>query len=199
MIKVLYLDDSRIALKMLTQSLKGFAEMHCVTTVAKALIEIEDHTFDAFIIDYQLSGECGFDLVELLRIKDIYRETPIFLISASLTEEMAYGGMKRGVNFSFRKPIPDFNEFKERVLAQIEKPFIELVVREKININCLRWQDKGMYYEFSPELRKLVSGKSKKITNDKMLEVMKENESSALGEIYDVEIVQHSIKNHNFK
>jgi CheY-like chemotaxis protein len=197
--KILYLDDSRIALKMMSQNLKGFAELHSVTTISKAVKELEDHIFDVFLIDYQLSGECGFEFVELLRLIDIYQETPIILISASLTEEMAYGAMKRGVNFSCRKPIPDFNNFKARILGQIEKPVIEVVVREKINISCLRWQDKGIHYEFSPELRKLVSGKSKKITNDKMLEVMEESQSSALGEIYDVEIVQHSIKNHKFK
>jgi CheY-like chemotaxis protein len=195
MIQLLYIDDSRIALKMMQKYLSDFAEVHCVTTISEALAFLQKNEVSGFIVDYKLSGECGFDLIETLRKTDAHRETPIFLISASLTEEVAYEAMKRGVNSSYKKPIADVDELKTNIQNMIKTPRIDQVYRNKISINCLKWQEGGVYYEFSPELRKLVSGTSLDQVDERMLEAVKENNVKALGEIYGVEIVQHQIMN----
>ena len=64
---VLYIDDSRVALKMMALKLKNFVDLKCTQNISGALKLIKEFHFDAFIIDCQLVSEHGFDLVEILR------------------------------------------------------------------------------------------------------------------------------------
>ena len=69
MYKILYLDDSTIALKMMKKALEGFADTLCVATIAEAMdaVEINRDRFLLFFLGTVFSeslplGSCSFSV-----------------------------------------------------------------------------------------------------------------------------------------
>lgn len=167
--RILHLDDSQMALRMMERILKDCAEVLSAVTVHDAEAILEDKTVDMVITDYLLDDGTGIDFTRRLRANEQYKDIPVLLVSASLSDEMAYKAMRAGVNQCFRKPLHP-SEVRQAVVKQLASPWIEDVHRSKLHLHGVSWESGGLYYEYSPDLDQRVSAASNEQARQEMIQ-----------------------------
>ena len=166
-IRLLYVEDSRVAQKMLERVLGQIADFIPVSDLAEARQAIRSQRFTFFIVDYELPDGDGLQLVRELRAMPQYAETPVILYSPSLNNDLEYEAMRAGVNESLKKPM-DMLELREHVVRLIDLPTIKEVRRELLQLTCFAWQANGKCYEYSPDLTLLIEGNAQDQIHDQM-------------------------------
>jgi two-component system chemotaxis response regulator CheY len=166
--RILHLDDSRMALRMMERILKDSAEVLSAATVHDAETILSNDVVDMVITDYMLDDGNGIDFTRKLRDDERFRDIPILLVSAGLTDEIAFQAMRTGVNQSFRKPLRPA-EIRQAVMKQLESAWIEDVQRSKLHLHGVSWKSNGIYYEYSPDLDHRVSAASKDEAHQEMI------------------------------
>ncbi len=187
---IMYLDDSIIALKIMEKTLSGFADLIAIPTISKALKAISKYNIHCFIIDQVLADGYGIDFAKKIRADEKYRKTPILLISASLTEAVAYNAMMAGINQSISKPIQP-EEIRQILSQQLKNPTIQKVKRTKISACCVKWEAENKHFEYSLDTGRIVQGNSTEETREKMLTTLKTHIKSDFKEIIQTEIVNY--------
>src|SRR4051794_18355196 len=100
---VLVIDDEadiREGLEMLLIS-EGYA-VDLAQNGTEGLHKMENHAYDLVLLDLMMPDKSGMQVLEEVRQRD--RETPIFLITAYGSVEVAVQALKRGANDYFPKP-----------------------------------------------------------------------------------------------
>lgn len=166
--RILHLDDSQMALRMMERMLKDCAEVLSAATVNDAEVILNGSSVDMVITDYMLDDGNGIDFTRRLRTDERYKSIPVLLVSTGLTDEVAYQAMRAGVNQSFRKPLQP-TEIRQAVTKQLESPWIEDVHRSKLYLHGVSWEAGGVYYEYSPDLDHRVSATSKDEAHQEMI------------------------------
>lgn len=191
--KILYLDDSIIALKLMAKTMRGFADLICVSTISDAIDAMLQNDIVCFIIDYMLADGNGINFAKRVRKNENYLNTPIILISASLTIDIAFKAMKAGINQSLSKSIQPV-KIKQIIAQQIKNPTIHKVERTQISACCVRWETDNEFFEYSLDTGRLVQGNSAKDTQEKMYETLKtcvRNKSNDFKVIINAQIVDY--------
>lgn len=101
--KILYVEDDQ-SLGFVTRDnleLNGYEITHSSDGVS-ALEQINNHTFDLFILDVMLPGIDGFQLAEAIRKKD--PEVPIIFLTAKSLKDDRIKGLKLGGDDYMTKP-----------------------------------------------------------------------------------------------
>jgi CheY-like chemotaxis protein len=78
----------------------------------EALARLERQRFDLIVIDYQMPGLNGLELLEIMRQKQL--ETPAIIITGEASPELREQARSLGVFCVLEKPVPD-NYFLETV------------------------------------------------------------------------------------
>jgi len=81
---------------------------------AEGLKKLETSTYDLVLVDLMMPDKSGMELLEEIRLRD--RETPLFMITAYGSIEVAVEALKRGANDYFAKPWDN-----EKLLIEIER------------------------------------------------------------------------------
>jgi len=81
---------------------------------AEGMKRLEASTFDLILLDLMMPDKSGMELLEEIRVRD--HETPIFLITAYGSVEVAVNALKRGASDYFSKPWDN-----EKLLIEIER------------------------------------------------------------------------------
>jgi two-component system response regulator AtoC len=112
---VLVVDDDAAVGTVLAAILKQ-AGMACTNALsgAQALEALEKRPFDAVVTDLRMPGMDGMDL--LAKITDAWPETPVVMLTAHGTVDLAVEAMKRGAADFAQKPFD-----REEILFVIEK------------------------------------------------------------------------------
>ena len=87
-------------------------------TPAEGLKRLEGSTFDLVLLDLMMPDKSGMQVLEEIRQRD--HETPIFLITAYGSMEVAVDALKRGANDYFSKPWDN-----EKLLIEIDHMIVE--------------------------------------------------------------------------
>ncbi|MBN1556060.1 MAG: response regulator [Phycisphaerae bacterium] len=170
--RVLYLDDSLMALRMMERMLKDVVQVFSAATILDAEEILADGPIDMVITDYLLDDGNGIDFARRLREDPLYKEIPILLVSAGLSSEVAFESMRAGINQCFRKPLRPA-EIRDIVPRQIESPWIEEVTRSKLYLHGISWKKNGTYHEYSPDLDHRVSADTKQEVHQEMTRQLK--------------------------
>ncbi|MBN1942942.1 MAG: response regulator [Phycisphaerae bacterium] len=192
--RVLYLDDSQMALRMMERMLRDVVEVLSAATVQDAEAILADKPIDLIITDYLLDDGNGIDFARRLRADEKYRSVPILMVSAGMTSEIAYEAMRAGVNQSFRKPLHPA-QMREVVLRQIESPRIEDVQRSHLFLHGVSWSCKGVHYEYSPDLDHRVSAASRNEAHQEMIRQLKTLVGGRMDfeEVHELHIVEYNL------
>jgi len=166
--RILHLDDSQMALCMMERILKDVAQVLSAATIRDAQAVLSDGNVHMVITDYMLDDGNGIDFARTLRTDEQYKDIPILLVSAGLTDEIAYQAMRAGVNQSFRKPLHP-TEMRQAVAKQLESPWVEDVHRTQLHLHGVSWESGGVYYEYSPDLEIRVSAASREEAHQEMI------------------------------
>jgi DNA-binding NtrC family response regulator len=111
---ILVIDDEpdiRESLEILL-SAEGY-RVDLAPNATEGLKRLENSTFDLVLLDLMMPDKSGMQVLEEIRGRD--RETPIFLITAYGSIEVAVNALKRGANDYFSKPWDN-----EKLLVEIE-------------------------------------------------------------------------------
>lgn len=96
------------------------------------------------------------------------------VITSSLSENIAYGAMKTGINQCFSKPVEPVM-IKHIISEQIANPVIQKIERTKIRACCVRWETSNQVFKYSLDAGQLVQGDHFDETREKMRTVLKAN------------------------
>ncbi len=180
--KLLYLDDSRAALMHMAKMLEDIGEILLASTPEEAEEIMLRENIEFFLVDYTLGEKNGIDFSKGVRKCPQYAKTPIMLISASYTEQMAYEAIKAGINQCFAKPI-EKNSFKSAITKQLEAPYIVHVMPKSLRVKCYSWEKAGYFYQYSPQIEQLVRDTSMEDVRQKMQVLLRKNLKNQLDEL----------------
>ncbi len=170
--KILYLDDSRAALLLLTRLLKDFVEVLPASTIDEAERMMSEKNIELFLVDYTLGEKNGIDFSRDVRKHTEYSKTPIIMVTASYSEQLAYQAMHVGINECFPKPI-EKNSFKQVITKQLDKPYTVEVVPTTLSMKCYAWEKSGFFYQYAPQIEQLVRDTSSEGVSKKMQELLR--------------------------
>jgi len=112
---ILVIDDEpdiRESLEVLLSS-EGY-RVELAGNATEGLKRLEGSAFDLVLLDLMMPDKSGMEVLEEIRVRD--RETPIFLITAYGSVEVAVTALKRGANDYFSKPWDN-----EKLLIEIDR------------------------------------------------------------------------------
>lgn len=116
--KILAVDDDEVFLGVLLPTLDNLGK-HDVTTAhsgPEALIKLglTGEAFDCILLDIQMPGMSGVELCKRLRNMDVYRRTPIVMITAMTGKRFIDSAFSAGATDYITKPL-DVVELKARI------------------------------------------------------------------------------------
>lgn len=98
-----------------------------VNSAEEALEILETKEFDLVITDIKMPNMDGLTLLE--RIKGMYPDTEVMMMTAYASIDTAVDALKKGAHDYIRKPLPSLNDLVERVRKALEKR--ELTLQNK--------------------------------------------------------------------
>jgi len=104
---VLYIEDNPANLRLVTQLLGRLPNIH-MWSAHEPLLGLElaaENNPDLILLDINLPGMDGFEVLKLLRQRDVTRNTPVIAISANAMPKDIERGMKAGFDDYITKPI----------------------------------------------------------------------------------------------
>ena len=116
---VLYVEDEEDNAYMLGRRLKRHGiDMRHVDDGEKALIDAVWKRPDAVLLDINLPGMNGLDVLQKLRANPLTRDVPVIVLSAHVMEDDILGAMQAGANAFVPKPIdfPNLLDTLHRVI-----------------------------------------------------------------------------------
>ena len=102
--KILYIDDSSVALLAAQLILKGMGyHIRTVSNVAEVILEIEDFIPDIFIIDMVMPKCNGLDLLK--QIKEYYSKKAIYICTTMLDNNFDLNEISKYFDYFIPKPL----------------------------------------------------------------------------------------------
>jgi DNA-binding NtrC family response regulator len=114
--RILVIDDEediRESLETLL-SIEGGYDVHLASNAAEGLNKLEHGFYDLVLLDLMMPDRSGMEVLAEVRTRD--RETPIFLLTAFGSIEVAVQALKAGANDYFSKPWDN-----EKLLIEIDR------------------------------------------------------------------------------
>lgn len=106
--RILAVDDDPVMLDLLGISLEdsGFDDITFAATAEDALelIEVADPPYDVFLLDIMLPEISGIEVCRRLRQQEVYRATPVIMITASRARDMMERAFDAGATDFVSKP-----------------------------------------------------------------------------------------------
>ncbi|MEM6553303.1 MAG: response regulator [Planctomycetota bacterium] len=158
-IRLLYVEDSKVAQKLLERVIEPVAEFTGVEDLAGARALVAQSVYSMVVLDYELPDGDGLELARELRADERYKDVPLVLYCSSVNNELEYEAMKAGVNESFAKPM-NMLELREHLVRHLETPSFKQVRRELVQIAFVEWEIDGKHYAYCPAWNKRVVGPS---------------------------------------
>lgn len=108
-IAILFVDDDKIAQKLMKKFLKGW-NINCASSGEEALEKMEEKTFAIVLLDYQMPGMNGIEL--LRRIKKRYSMVQVVMITGSDDLNTLITSLSEGADDFILKPVKKDTLFK---------------------------------------------------------------------------------------
>ncbi|MGB6267761.1 MAG: response regulator [Olleya sp.] len=126
--KVLAIDDQQLVLLPLQKRLTELGYEVVTATNASDGIDLYDtNKPDLIIVDINLSGISGLEVVKYIRINNDDHKTPIMILSGDTKDETITKGFELGINDYMKKPL-SLNEISARVKRLIGVPDAQAVI-----------------------------------------------------------------------
>jgi CheY-like chemotaxis protein len=131
---ILVVDDSPASLTAIKQVLMPVTSYHVypAKSFADALSSLSRNAIDLMLLDIEMPGRNGFDLLEEIRKDAFYTETPAIFVTGHTSSEFITRAGNMGVTAYIAKPIT-----ADVLLKKTEKVFTEMPVSNTIYNNFL--------------------------------------------------------------
>jgi DNA-binding response OmpR family regulator/Flp pilus assembly protein TadD len=103
MLSVLLVDDEKMLVDVTRLFLERFGDMKVVTagSATEAMAELTKHKFDAMVVDYDMPGINGIELLKIIRAKG--DTTPVIIFTGVGREHAAIEALNNGADFFIQK------------------------------------------------------------------------------------------------
>jgi DNA-binding NtrC family response regulator len=102
MADVLIVDDDDVIRETLLELLEGNYQCQEASTAEDALHKLQVQPFDVVLTDISMPGLSGSELLQ--RVRDLYPETPVIIMSGLSDQEQAHSLINRGAFDYLLKP-----------------------------------------------------------------------------------------------
>lgn len=118
-LRVLVVDDSRMARKVITRVLTnlGVVNISEAADGSEAIVKLGQQTFDLVVTDYNMPEVNGLELTEHIRQSDSYSHLPVMMVTSEANDAHLSHVAQSGVNAIADKPFEP--EFVKRILARL--------------------------------------------------------------------------------
>lgn len=121
--KILAVDDQPLILKSIQHKLKNAGyELFFANNGEEAIVIYNSESIDLLILDLNMPGKNGFDLLKYVR-EELKHKTPIIVMSGSDEEETIIKAFNMGADEYIQKPV-GLNELLIRIQKLLKQPFI---------------------------------------------------------------------------
>lgn len=153
--KILALEDSRFALKLLERALDGVAELVAAHSIASAR-KLLNYPFDLILTDLDLPDGSGQEFIIEIRNHPMCKHTPIMVISSILSQIEQQEISVLGCNDWMKKPVrPQI--LVDKINHLVTAPYSRIPEASFIPIQCFLWREGSHYMAFVPALTKTFS------------------------------------------
>ncbi len=164
----LHLEDNRVAQKLLSNTFKEIADFISIKTIKEALQAVSTQpNIECFFVDLNLNNENGLDFLKSIRTMPEHDNSPAFILTSTLTTNLAYKAMRAGANESISK-LTSPTDLREIVNKHFEHRHVKIVKQDFHEVECLSWAFNNHFFQYSPDLEKTITGKSPEEVNEKM-------------------------------
>lgn len=120
--RILAVDDVSVVLNAINAALEAHYEVFCLTKAEQVerFLRNADTVPDLFILDIEMPGMNGFELIDAIRKFKEHEETPIMVLTGNATVRNFHVAIKRGVTDFIAKPVVP-KILLEKVNAQIKR------------------------------------------------------------------------------
>ncbi len=101
-ISILFVDDDKIAQKLMSKFLKGW-NINCASSGTEALERMEEQTYSVVLLDYQMPGMNGIELLE--KIKKRHNMAQVIMITGSEEINTLITSLSCGADDFILKPV----------------------------------------------------------------------------------------------
>jgi putative two-component system response regulator len=101
---ILAVDDAQIYLQIIQQALAEKFEVRLAKSGNMAMLALERVTPDLILLDIEMPGMSGFDVMDELYKKPHLRVIPVIFVTAHATQEFVLNAVKRGAKDYIVKP-----------------------------------------------------------------------------------------------
>ena len=103
--RALIVDDSRVARAMIARALGGIYEMEQADCAEAALVALaSEKAFDVMLVDWNMPGQTGVELVEQIREAGHFPNLKILMITTEVETESVSTALDKGVDEYLMKP-----------------------------------------------------------------------------------------------
>lgn len=117
MADVLVVDDDDVIRETLRELLEGSYQCQEASTAEEALSKLQAQPFDVVLTDISMPGLSGSELLE--RVRELYPETPVIIISGLSDQEQAHSLISGGAFEYLLKPFR-LEAVEESVMRAVE-------------------------------------------------------------------------------
>ncbi len=155
-----HLEDNRVAQKLLQNTFKEIASFTSAQTLKEAEeIPKRKPSIDCFFIDLNLGNENGIIFLKKIRTMKEYDLSSAFLLTSTLTNNIAYKAMRAGANASFSK-LTSPAVMREKVCNFFDHPHVLLIKNEFHEVECLTWALGDQFYQYCPDIKQSTCAKT---------------------------------------
>jgi CheY-like chemotaxis protein len=193
--KILYVEDSLTAQKMMAALLEGLADVTMATSLKAAESYLSNERFDLLIADYLFPQGDALEFVRRTREMLPLNQLTIVVISGSMDRIMLSEALKSGANDAFAKPLRSI-EFRSAIELLLDQPYVRSSTNGVTGVRCFQWTSNNTYFQFNPDLGLLTSASSKEAASSQMLAALKKRVEAGveLGTANQEKIVTHIIE-----
>lgn len=118
-LRVLVVDDSRMARKVISRVLTNLGVTHITEAAdgSEAITLLDQQTFDLVVTDYNMPEVTGVELTEHIRQSDSYSHLPVMMVTSEANDTHLSHVAQSGVNAIADKPFEP--ELVKRLLARL--------------------------------------------------------------------------------
>jgi CheY-like chemotaxis protein len=105
--RILAVDDVSVVLNAVTAALEKHYDVFCLTKAEQVerFLRNPDTAPELFILDIEMPGMNGYELISVIRDFDAHKETPIIILTGNATIRNFHVAFKKGVVDFIAKPV----------------------------------------------------------------------------------------------
>jgi len=122
---ILAVDDSPVILKSVSSVLSDVYKVYMLSNPTKIEITLKKIIPDLFLLDYQMPGINGFELIQIIRSFKEHKNTPVIFLTSMRTPNILTAAIALGASDCLVKPCnPDV--LRKKVARYIDDPYSTL-------------------------------------------------------------------------